>query len=157
MKWLTIESFPNYEVSDTGLVRRIDTKKELAQNTKKGKHPYKRVHLSHEGVAKYVLVHRLVLFAFVGECPEGQQCLHADDDPSNNHLSNLCWGTPKKNHETIDRSGENNGRAKLTKEDVSFIRSSNQLHTVLAAQFNVAAGYISQIQRGKTWRFIPQN
>lgn len=155
MKWLPISEFPNYEISDAGIVRRIDTKKIIAQNTKKGKHPYKRVHLSHEGVAKYVLVHRLVLRAFVGECPEGMQCLHDDDDPTNNRLSNLSWGTPKKNHETIDRNGENNGRCKLTPEDVIAIRASTELHSVLAEIYGVASGYISQIKKGKTWKCIP--
>ena len=151
MKWLTIKQFPNYEVSDTGLVRRIDTKKELAQNTKKGKHPYKRVHLSHEGVAKYVLVHRLVLFAFVGDCPEGQQCLHADDDPSNNHLNNLCWGTPKKNHETIKRHGVNNGRAILNLTQVRYIRSSTESPSILGPQFGVTPGYITNLRCGINW------
>ena len=157
MKWLPITEFPNYEISDAGIVRRIDTQKVIAQNTKRGKHPYKRVHLSHEGVSKYVLVHRLVLLAFVGPCPEGMQTLHKDDDPSNNNLSNLEWGTPKRNHETIDRTGENNGRSKLTPEDVIAIRASTELHTVLADLYGVAAGYISQIKKGKTWKCIPQN
>ena len=157
MKWLTIKQFPNYQISDHGTVRRIDTHKELAQNTKRGKHPYKRVHLSHKGVTKYVLVHRLVLEAFVGPCPDGMQTLHADDDPANNCLSNLSWGTPKRNHETIDRNGEANGRAKLTKADVLAIRASDELHSVLASMYGVAAGYISIIKRGKTWKCIQQN
>lgn len=157
MKWVPITEFPNYEISDTGIVRRIDTQRVIAQNTKRGKHPYKRVHLSHEGVSKYVLVHRLVLLAFVGPCPEGMQTLHKDDDPTNNNLSNLEWGTPKRNHETIDRTGENNGRSKLTPEDVIAIRASTELHTVLADLYGVAAGYISQIKKGKTWKCIPQN
>lgn len=157
MKWLPIKDFPNYEISNEGIVRRIDTKKILAQNTKRGAHPYKRVHLSHEGVAKYVFVHRLVLTAFVGECPEGQQCLHNDDDPTNNCLYNLSWGTPKKNHEAIDRSGEKNGRCKLSPKDVIAIRNSTELHSILADIYNVSAGYISQIKKGKTWKCIPLN
>ena len=139
------------------MVRRIDTHKEIAQNTKRGKHPYKRVHLSHKGVTKYVLVHRLVLEAFVGPCPDGMQTLHADNDPTNNCLSNLSWGTPKRNPETIDRNGEANGREKLTKADVLAIRASNELHSVLASMYGVATGYISIIKRGKTWKCIQQN
>ena len=83
------------------------------------------------------------------------QCLHDDDDPTNNRLSNLSWGTPKKNHETIDRNGENNGRCKLTPEDVIAIRASTELHSVLAEIYGVASGYISQIKKGKTWKCIP--
>ena len=157
MKWLTIESFPNYEVSDTGLVRRIDTHKEIAQNPCRKKLPYRRVHLSHKGVAKYVFVHRLVLTAFVGDCPDGMQTLHADDDPTNNHLSNLSWGTPKRNHSTIDRKGEANGRAKLTEADVREIRSSLLSTKELAEVFHTSQKYIQNILRGVTWKCIQQN
>ena len=157
MKWVPISVAPCYEISEEGIVRRIDTKKVLAQNTKRGKHKYKRVHLSHKGVAKYYLVHRLVLTAFVGPCPEGQECLHLDNDPTNNCLSNLCWGTAKHNQATVDRNGVKNGRAKLTPEQVLFIRQSDELHSVLAEMFGVATKYISNIKRGVTWKCIPQN
>ena len=157
MRWLPIAQFPNYEISEDGIVRRIDTKKEIAQSTKRGKLPYKRVHLCYEGVAKYVYVHRLVLTAFVGECPEGMQCLHDDDDPTNNCLSNLSWGTPKKNHETIDRSGEKNGRAILTKADVLFIRASDLSTKELANMFGRSQKYIQNILRGTVWKCIQQS
>ncbi len=43
-------------------------------------------------------VHRLVLEAFVGPCPEGMQCCHFPDrNPANNRLSNLRWDTAKAN------------------------------------------------------------
>lgn len=45
------------------------------------------------------LVHRLVLEAFVGPCPEGMQCRHLDGNPGNNRLNNLAWGTPVENSE----------------------------------------------------------
>lgn len=46
---------------------------------------------------KKMYVHRLVLEAFTGPCPKGMECLHADDDPTNNHLTNLRWGTHSDN------------------------------------------------------------
>tara|TARA_R100001198_G_scaffold86436_1_gene61078 strand:+ start:2331 stop:2834 length:504 start_codon:yes stop_codon:yes gene_type:complete len=157
MKWLPTKDFPNYEVSNEGLVRNANTKHILKLNTKKGTLPYKRVHLSHKGIAKYPLVHRLVLIAFVGDCPKGMQCLHADNNPANNNLSNLSWNTPKKNHETIDRKGERNGRAKLTETDVINIRKSQAATRSLAKQYNVSQKYIQNIQRGITWKHIPQD
>jgi len=157
MKWLPTKDFPNYEVSNEGLVRNANTKHILKLNTKKGTLPYKRVHLSNKGIAKYVLVHRLVLIAFVGDCPKGMQCLHADNNPANNNLSNLSWNTPKKNHETIDRKGERNGRAKLTETDVINIRKSQAATRSLAKQYNVSQKYIQNIQRGITWKHIPQD
>lgn len=42
-------------------------------------------------------VHRLVLEAFVGECPEGMECDHIDRNRSNNRLENLHWTTQEYN------------------------------------------------------------
>ncbi len=73
-------------------------------------------------------IHRLVLEAFIGPCPEGMECRHFPDrNPANNNLSNLHWGTVSEN--ALDRAihgtnptGENHGRAKLTNEEVSTAR-----------------------------------
>ena len=154
MKWLPIREFPCYEISDEGTVRRIDTQKVIAQNTKKGKAPYQRVHLSHDGKAKYVLVHRLVLLTFVGECPDGCETLHLNDNHADNRLSNLKWGTRKDNHKTIDRKGKANGRAILTEDDVLMIRTSDETNKSLAAHFGRSVKYIQNIKRGINWTHI---
>lgn len=52
-------------------------------------------------------VHRLVLEAFVGPCPEGQQACHADDDKANNSLINLRWDSPSANAADMRRNGRN--------------------------------------------------
>ena len=155
MIWLQCPRFPSYEVSDEGFVRRAKTGRVLAFNIKRGKHPYHRVKLSENGAAHLVAVHRLVLETFVGPCPEGMQTLHADDDPSNNRLDNLSWGTPKKNHETINKHGTNNGRAKLVPEDVRTIRTSTLRHCELAKRYGVSSTTIENIRNRKLWRSIP--
>lgn len=43
-------------------------------------------------------VHRLVLEAFVGPCPEGFECDHSDRDRHNNALTNLRWCSPTDNN-----------------------------------------------------------
>src|SRR6266567_540688 len=62
---------------------------------------------------------RLVLETFVGPCPPGKECCHWDDDPSNNNLSNLRWGSHFDNTEDIERNG---GRIKLNFEKARKIR-----------------------------------
>ena len=62
-------------------------------------------------VQKYV--HRLVLEAFVGPCPAGMVTCHRDDNPSNNHLSNLRWDTESANQFDKVRNG-NHHMARLT-------------------------------------------
>ena len=55
------------------------------------------VNLCRDGKKKAHRIHRLVLEAFVGPCPEGMECRHKDDDKSNNRLDNLSWGTRMEN------------------------------------------------------------
>jgi hypothetical protein len=54
---------------------------------------YNKVHLGD----KYHYVHRLVLLTFVGSCPEGYEACHKNSDRADNRLSNLCWGSKKRN------------------------------------------------------------
>lgn len=45
-----------------------------------------------------VLIHRMVAEAFIGPRPDNKPfVLHWDDDPSNNHVSNLRWGDRRDN------------------------------------------------------------
>lgn len=41
--------------------------------------------------------HRLICEAFHGPCPNGMECIHIDEDASNNKPTNLKWGTHKEN------------------------------------------------------------
>jgi hypothetical protein len=42
-------------------------------------------------------IHQLVLEAFVGPRPPGMEGCHNDDNPANNHISNLRWDTHAEN------------------------------------------------------------
>jgi hypothetical protein len=108
MEWRPVVGHEGlYEVSDAGDVRSLPRPhtqgKVLKQMTDPG--GYRRVSLSKGGSARPRLVHHLVLEAFVGPRPEGAQCLHGDDDPANNHLDNLSWGTQRQNNAQVVRSG----------------------------------------------------
>ena len=48
-------------------------------------------------------VHHLVLLAFVGKCPYGQETRHMNGNPKDNRLVNLRWGTHKENMEDKKR------------------------------------------------------
>lgn len=103
-----------------------------------------------------ISVHRLVLLAFVGPCPDGMECCHADGNPANNQLSNLRWDTPKEN--AADRNlhgtgtqGSQNGRARLSEEQVRMIRyervSTKTSLSKLAAKFGVSKSTVMAILR----------
>lgn len=95
--WKDIPGKPGYRVSDQGRVigpRGKILKPSVLSNG------YLQVHVRGEE-----LVHRLVLFAFVGPCPPGMQTLHDNNIKSDNRLSNLSWGTPKQNARDLVASG----------------------------------------------------
>ena len=109
-QWRPIPGYEgDREVSSAGRVRSLTrtivrkdgfsmriSGRELRGKTSKSGH--KRVALSRVGEApNYVLIHRLVLEAFVGPCPDGLEGCHWDDDPANNNLENLRWDTHQEN------------------------------------------------------------
>lgn len=111
-----------YSVSDAGRVRSEErqartvrgvwTYKSRIRTPVHGRLGHQSVVLSKPGKSQSWLIHRLVLTAFVGPCPEGMESLHWDDDPSNNRLSNLRWGTRSDNLRDMVRNGRHWQRVK---------------------------------------------
>ncbi len=99
-------------------------------------------------------VHRLVLEAFVGPCPDGYEAAHNDGDPLNNRLDNLRWDTKIANHADKLRHGtQYRGaqvyNAKLTDDDVRCIRAEPDGHgtgQMLATAFDVSKAHISRLR-----------
>ncbi len=74
-------------------------------------------------------VHRVVMEAFVGPCPDGMEVCHGDGDPMNARLDNLRYDTRKANHADKKRHGTSNsgsrhGNSKLTEDQVLRMRSN---------------------------------
>ena len=115
-----------------------------------------------DGRQKTELVHRLVLKAFVGPCPEDMEACHNDSNPLNNNLSNLRWDTHKGNGKdmigTQVNRGENHGYSKLTEDDVRSIRKRYALGeraVDLAKEFGVHRDYITSVaNRRKGWQWL---
>jgi hypothetical protein len=121
--WRPVVGFEElYEVSDHGNVRSVDRWVASAPTVRRpvprirhfpgralkphrNSKGYLLVPLSRNGVSKSFRIHRLVLIAFVGDCPEGQEGCHLDGNPANNHLSNLRWGTASDNTRDKIRHG----------------------------------------------------
>lgn len=103
-------------------------------------------------------IHRLVLEAFVGPCPQGMECRHfPDPDPRNNNLSNLRWGTRSENVSDRALQGRDD-RYKLTIEQALEIRmryaAGNVRQKDLAIEFSVKQSTVSNLVRRKTWKAI---
>ena len=108
---LAIPTFSNYCVDMRGNVERISDAPVASMNRKLkvrvDKDGYLRANIyGDNGKQRSVGVHRLVCLAFHGvPTPPNDSALHRDGDRTNNHPSNLYWGTPKDN--ANDRSFHN--------------------------------------------------
>ena len=113
-----------------------------------------------QGRRKIRAVHLLVLEAFSGPRPPGQEARHLDGVRAHCWLSNLAWGTHSENemdkiqHGT-GRQGEQHPLARLTAIQVQDIRSRYAAGGVsqraLASMFGVGQMQISRIVRGERW------
>ncbi len=110
-QWLPVVGCETlYSVSNLGRVRRdFDAPGRPAGAILKGKIEkdtgYVAVTLSLNGKLKTKRVHRLVLEAFVGPCPEGMECCHEDNNRANPNRDNLRWGTRSSNQQDRKRHG----------------------------------------------------
>lgn len=96
MQWLPVSGYDGYQVSDAGQVmsfRRSRKGKLLKPIPATG--GYLVVKLNHANNRK--LIHRLVLEAFIGPCPDGMEACHNNGNPADNRLSNLRWDTKSAN------------------------------------------------------------
>ena len=112
MQWVSVVGYGGYQVSDTGEVmsfKRSPNGLLLKQIRATG--GYLAVKLNHSNNRK--MVHRLVLEAFVGPCPEGMEGCHNNGNPADNRLSNLRWDTKSANaFDTVAHgSNVNSGKA----------------------------------------------
>lgn len=95
-----------------------------------------------KGSCKTAKVHRLVANAFL-ENPENKRCVcHKDNNPKNNHVDNLYWGTDKENQEQAWRD-------ELHKNIMSVIQ--------LTKDGNMVNKYISQSEAARRTNIPQQN
>lgn len=129
------------------------------------KHGHSYVDLYKNNVRKKALVHRLVAKEFIPNPNNYPNVCHKDDNPRNNHIDNLFWGTQKMNVQDMVNKGRNrnkvfqgekNGTAKLKDADIPTIRQLLQsLNCVeIAKIYKVDRTAISLIKRGRTWTHV---
>ncbi len=127
-----------------------------------GRH-YLGVGIHKNGISRRESVHALELAAFVGPCPEGQQCRHLNGDPRDNRLINLVWGSAQANREDQKRhgtqtQGERHHRAKLTKWnvliDIPVLTARGMTLTQMADELHVSRSTIHLILTGKIWNHL---
>ena len=179
--WKAIPGVPGYEVSDQGNIRSIE--RVIVQKSRagvtyervfpakvltpcRGSSPYLYARPSVNGKAKNLAVHVAVLTAFVGPkpSPKHEGC-HKDDNPLNNTLPNLYWGTRKENEADKTANGgryygEQNYNAQLSNAVAAAIKSGEVdlskygATTKLARALGVRRTVIECIKNGRAWKNI---
>lgn len=115
-KWLPIAGWEGlYEVSDLGRVKSLERKarnrsgmrrvRERVLKQTPGTDGKLHVGLHRNGLVSSRVVHRLVLEAFVGPCPEGLEACHGPGGALDNRLCNLRWDTRSSNQHDAVREG----------------------------------------------------
>jgi len=89
------------------------------------------------------------------------KALHSCDHPSCVNPAHLRWGDAQENADdreargrSVKPRGERHGHAKLTEDQVRYIRTCGKSLKALKAELGVSATVLSLARAGKTWRHV---
>lgn len=165
-EWRDVVGFEGkYKVSEDGDVYSFLSNRLLTHSKAGSKREYDYVYLTTgDNTHGSRSVHRLVCEAFNGSPETGKVCRHLDGKPSNNHYTNLAWGTPEENMQDAKRHGtttygEKNVRAKLTSDAVLEIRRRFKEGGITQANlgklYGVSRPAVGLILSGQRWAHLP--
>lgn len=167
MQWKISPSFPSYEVSEFGEVRRVAPGIGGRAIIGKIMKPYVR----EDGYRMYILrkdnksfhrkAHQMVIEAFIMVRPTlANEVRHLDGARHNDHYSNLAWGTSAENkadmvsHGTRLRGGSH-PFSKLTDANAKRLKelwlTGEYRQRELGDMFGIKQGTVSRIISGKRW------
>ena len=154
--WKLVVGFEDrYEVSDDGRVRslfRAGFKGKQGGHTMKLRRDewgYMRVTLSGGLGHKVRTVHRLVLEAFAGPCPDGMQACHNNGNPQDNRISNLRWDTASENMRDRTRHGRFIKHSDRSVRKIAALKKIGHTHAAVAKEVGCSPGYVTKIMRGE--------
>lgn len=171
--WRIIPSYPDYEASEDGRVRRCTpfppgrrppSGRDLEQRLQRN--GYLTAKMRRDGAGKEVGVHTLVCEAFHGRKADPRLvAAHKNGNPTDNRASNIRWCTQaeniadKKEHGTL-LSGEKHPQAKLTAAQVLEIRKRYVPGRgggafALAREYGINPEYLRIVATGRKWKDLP--
>lgn len=87
-----------------------------------------KVTMNGGGRTERQLVHRMVLTAFAGPCPDGLEACHNNGNPTDNRLRNLRWDTHSGNMQDMVRHGRSRAAYTHCKHGHPFDDINTYLH-----------------------------
>ena len=117
-KWLIIEGFENYKISNYG---RVMNSRGLIMKQRTTPRGYKEIGLRNgKKNQKFFLIHRLVALAFIEKINGKEYVNHKDGDKFNNSVDNLEWVTQSENQIHAYETG----LQKFTNEQLNTLREN---------------------------------
>lgn len=156
--WRPFEDYAGYFVSDCGRVWSTRTRPARILKPHLNQEGYLKVHLA---VGDFS-IHQMVLTAFDKPCPPGMQTRHLDGNRTNNHISNLAWGTAQENADDrarhgTDKSWRQHRNTRLSAEEVKAMRAERENGASLAElseKYQVRLSHIVRVVKGRSWKHI---
>lgn len=145
-----MKQIPGYDYLYATKDGRIYSKKvnkylKISINRKTG---YSQVHLK----KRTKLVHRIIALTFLKN-PYNLPCVcHKDNNPLNNRISNLYWGTYSENTQQCIRDGRLRPRGKIPIDEFTincllYEHKLGKSRKILKKKFNISNTHISKILR----------
>lgn len=150
--WKQVPNIPNYFVSNFGEAKSFNKHKAgiiLKPFTMPNGYMTYQLGRKHK-----FLIHRLVMLAFIGECPDGHEVNHINGIKSDNRLENLEYCTRQQNALHLSKIlNKNRGEVhNMAKVNDSIVREIRRLATTGLSQREI--GRIFGISRSNTGAII---
>lgn len=172
MEWRICVGFSAYEVSDSGDLRRFDTKRQMRPFISEFGYPTYSVERD-DGERRNMRAHQLVARTFLGDPPSPFHVVaHNNGSKLLTHFSNLRWATREENeedkkiHGTLCQQGVLNRNAKLSNDIVAQIRLrfsrikaglEKTKQRDLAAEFGITYSNLRNITGGRRWTHLAED
>lgn len=159
MRVKAIIEYPDYVISDDGLVKRISSGF-MSRGHMCGDYLRLVFHFGNE--KKREAVHRMVALTYIPNPKNKTMVNHKNGIKTDNRVDNLEWATPKENvrhawdMKLVNVSGENNVGSKLKNRHVHAIRALQDIlpREEICELFKVKTTTVAYIIRGKSWKHL---
>lgn len=147
-KYIVIENFNNYGVSNLGNIKNLKTGKVLKPSLQKN--GYLTYTFCQNRIRKTFRIHRLVALYFIDNPNNLPYVNHKDGDKTNNKVDNLEWCTAKENDDHARRTGLKVQEKPVIAENIiSGETLTFKSVTEAGAFLGINKGTISKVLHGK--------
>lgn len=153
MKFHQLTKHPSYEISKSGIVRKISNQKVL--NKRISSYGYYVATLVSFGVRRVIPLHRLLAEQFIPNPKNLRYVIPKDGDKLNLSLDNLKYTAYPCDNEKNQARRLNKTKYRLTNEQVSEIKKllgEGLRQTEIARKFDISQQTIFSIKHSRTWK-----